>query len=120
MLFSNPRTLPALLLCVGFGLAGYRWMELRRMPPLDPEQVELAIELNYALDLAKAEKAGTPMPDAAQRKLDKEQLRAEIEEHFNGAQAQKETEIWQGLAGGAIGLVLYLGVLFMQRKKVIG
>lgn len=116
MLFSNPRVLPALLLCVGFGLAGYRWFELQRVPEHD---LELAVELNYALDLARAEKAGETMPGAQQRIDDKAQLRAEIQQHLDGERQELKNQITQGMVAGFLGLALYLGVMSLQRRGVI-
>ncbi len=119
MLFSNPRVLPALLLCVGFGLAAYRWYELQNAPPPDPQAIELAVELNYALDLARAEKAGKPMPDAQQRVDEKAKIRQEIEEFMGAERETLQTQIVQGLVAGFLGLALYLGVLMLQRRGVI-
>ncbi len=119
MLFSNPRVLPALLLCVGFALAAYRWYELQNAPVPDPQEIELAVELNYALDLARADKAGNPMPDAQQRVDDKARIRAEIEEYMDAERQELQTQITQGLVAGLLGLALYLGVLVLQRRGVI-
>lgn len=116
MLFSNPRVLPALLLCVGFGLAGYRWLELQRIPEPD---IELAVELNYALDLARAEKAGESMPDAQQRIDDKAQLREEIRSHLDGERQELKNQITQGIVAGFLGLALYIGVMSLQSRGVI-
>lgn len=119
MLFSNPRVLPALLLCVGFALAAYRWYELQNAPSPDPQEIELAVELNYALDLARADKEGKPMPGAQQRIDEKAKIRAEIEEFMDGERQELQTQITQGLVAGFIGLALYLGVLVLQRRGVI-
>lgn len=119
MLFSNPRTLPALLLCVGFGLAVYRWYELQHTPAPDPQEIELAVELNYALDLARAENAGKPTPGAQQRVDEKAKIRAEIEEFMGAERETLQTQMTQGLVAGFLGLALYLGVLALQRRGVI-
>ena len=119
MLFSNPRTLPALLLCIGVFLAGHRWYQLEQTPPYDAEEVELAVELNYALDLARAQRDGQPLPDAQQRLDDKARLREEIEAHFYGKRNELQTQIQQGIIAALIGLVLYVGVMVLQRRGVI-
>lgn len=119
MLFSNPRVLPALLLCVGFGLAGYRWFALERIPPVDEGEIALAVELNYALDLARREKDGEPAPGAQQRIDDKRALREEIVAHIDNERTELELQITQGLIAGFLGLVLYLGVLVLQARGVV-
>lgn len=119
MLFANPRTLPALLLCVGFALAGYRWYEMRQIPQLDPKELAMAVELNYALDMVRAEKAGEELPSQQQRLDAKAAIRDEVLGAYAAERDQMQTQINQGLVAGLLGLALYIGVLILQRRGVI-
>lgn len=119
MLFTNPRVLPALLLCVGFSLAGYRWFELKNSPPPDADQIALAVELNYALDLARQEKAGETLPGTQERIDQKSALRQEIVAHIEGERQILKNQVFQGLVAGFLGLALYLAIVTLQARKVL-
>lgn len=120
MLFSNPRVLPALLLCIGLGVMLIRGQELDAMPSWTQEDIETAVELNLALDLARMNRDAPDQLSPAEKAEHRERLRQEIQETFIDKRAKLEAEYrqgqWMAIAGG----VLMVLVLILQQRGIIG
>lgn len=121
MLFSNPRVLPALLLCVGLGVVLIRGQELRNTPEWTERELETAVELNFALDLARQGSSGqtvAPMTEA-ERQARQADIRRELIATFVEPRQQREKEFRQGLWMSIAGAVLMAIVLVLQQRGIL-
>ena len=117
MLFSNPRVLPALLLCIGLTIFFIRGQELQEAQQWNPQDIETAVELNYALDLVRRGEAQDP--SEAEKKARQDEIRREIEETFIAPQQKMRREYeqakWIAIAGG----LLMVLVLVLQQRGIL-
>lgn len=117
MLFSNPRVLPALLVCIGLTIMILRGNELKNLEQWTPQDLERAVELNYALDQMRAGQAEPLSPDQeAQRKIE---IRAEITSTFVEPQRKAREEFEQAKWITGAGVVLMLIVLVLQHRGIL-
>ncbi len=117
MLFSNPRVLPALLLCMGIGIVLLRGQELKNLQEWSPADIQTAVELNYALDLARTQETRTLSPEEkAQRQA---RIRQDIEATFVIPQQRARTEYRQGMWMAGAGAVLMALVLLLQQRGIL-
>ncbi len=120
MLFRNPRVLPALMLCIGLGLAGIRGWQLRELVMPQGAELDQAVELNYVIDLARSRSSAMdPIPtlppdQAAEHKA---RIRAELLALAETERSRLRTEFYQGLLLIAGGGLFYMLVLYMQRGQ---
>ena len=117
MLFSNPKVLPALLLCIGLGLILVRGQELQTIQAWTPEDIETAVELNLALDLARRAES-TPLSES-EKAARKAAIREEIQKTFVEPQEKIRTEYRQGFWIAGAGLVLMILVVVLQQRGII-
>lgn len=117
MLFSNPRVLPALLLCLGLSLLYVRGKEMKTLQAWNPQDIETAVELNYALDMARREQTA-PASDT-EKQARKAGIRKEIEATFVEPQQRIRREYTQAKWMSGAGLVLMLIVLGLQKRGII-
>lgn len=105
----NPYLLPFLFSAIGLGLIGWygqTWMDLPRYSDAD---IELSVEANLAMDLARLGPALKP-DDAGVERL-RAQIRAEVRADIE----QELREAQGGVAAGLICLVLAAGHGLMRR-----
>lgn len=123
MLFSNPRVLPALLFCVGIAVFYMRGKELDAMPDWSAADIETAVELNLALDLAREQQRdadGNPVTINAQDMEQRKQaIREELQTTVIAKREELETEHRQALIISIVGAVLMVIVLVLQRTGVL-
>lgn len=122
MLFSNPRVLPALLLCVGLALVLIRGQELRAMKQSWTEaDIDTAVELNYALDLAResSRTRAVANPTEAQKRQRQADIRQELTELYIEAPKRVRREFNQGILMSLIGGMLLVIVLILQRRGIL-
>ena len=117
MLFSNPRVLHALLLCIGLTIFLMRGQELKELQQWNPSDLETAVEINYALDLVR--QGGTEPPSEAEKQARQAEIRREIEQTFIEPQLKIQREYeqakWMAIAGG----VLMVIVLILQQRGIL-
>jgi hypothetical protein len=117
MLFSNPRVLPALLLCIGLGIALLRGQELQAIPESTPATLERDVELNYAMDMLRSGQTGDV--SESEKTTRKQEIREQIQTTFIQPRAQMQTEYRQGLWMAAAGAILMALVLILQQRGII-
>ena len=118
MLFSNPRVLPALLIIIGLGILIIRGQEMDQLQAWNPDDLDVAVELNYALDLARlGPDAATPPPAEAEQR--KAAIREEIIRTFVEPQQRLQTEYRQAQWMIGIGGALMIVVLILQQRGIL-
>lgn len=117
MLFSNPRVLPALLLCIGLTIVIMRGQELKSMQQWNPQDIDTAVELNYALDLVRRGQT-TPL-SSSEETARKAEIREEISQTFVEPQKKMQREYEQAKWMTGAGAVLLVIVLVLQQRGII-
>lgn len=117
MLFSNPRVLPALLFFIGVAIIFMRGQELEQMKNWHPEDLETAVELNLALDLARSGHAAPLSAD--EREAREAAIRQELIETFVEPKQRMETEYRQGFWMAGAGLFLMALVMLLQQRGIL-
>ncbi|MGJ8668625.1 MAG: hypothetical protein ACSHXK_03965 [Oceanococcus sp.] len=117
MLFSNPRVLPALLLCIGLTIFLMRGQELKNMEAWNPSDIETAVELNYALDLVRRGEA--PAPSELEKQTRQAEIRSEIVETFIAPQEKTKREHEQAKWMAIAGAILMVLVLLLQQRGIL-
>ncbi len=117
MLFSNPRVLPILMMCIGIGIIAVRGPQIEKFQDWGPQDIDTAVELNLALDMVRSG------PDItlteAQQQARKEQIRAEIMQSFVLPQQKMREEYRQGYWIAGIGFALFILVLLLQQRGLL-
>lgn len=103
------RSLPALLLAVGFGLCGYYGLAWYELPTYSEEEVAASVELNLQIDLQR--RGPHLQPDATGLQRMREMVRAEVEAEINHEREKVQLRFGVGL----IALVLGAGSLVSER-----
>lgn len=117
MLFSNPRVLPALLLCIGLTIFFMRGQELKQLQAWNPSDIETAVELNYALDLVRRGEAEAP--SEAEKQSRQAEIRREIEQTFIEPQEKTKREHEQAKWMAIAGAILMALVLLLQQRGIL-
>lgn len=117
MLFHNPRVLPALLVVIGVTMLYLRGQQLQDIQQWNPQDIETAVELNYALDLMRGGQETEPSEAEKQARLS--DIRQEIVSTFVEPQQRIEREYEQAKWMTGIGLVLMLVVLILQQHGIL-
>lgn len=104
------RSLPALLLAVGFGLCGYYGLEWYELPTYSEEEITASVDLNLQIDLQR--RGPHLQPDAAGLQRMREMVRAEVEAEINREREKVQLRFGVGL----IALVLGLGQAAASRR----
>lgn len=117
MLFSNPRVLPALLVCIGLTIMILRGNELKNLEQWSPQDLERAVELNFALDQMRTGQTEPLSP--AQETQRKNEIRRDITTTFVEPQQKARKEFEQAKWITAAGVVLMLIVLILQNRGLL-
>ncbi len=117
MLFSNPRVLPALLLCIGLTIMIMRGQELENLQKWNPQDVETAVELNYALDLVR--RGTVEEPSEAEKTARQDAIRQEIQQTFVNPQEKMQREYEQAKWMAGAGALLMILVLILQQRGIL-
>ena len=117
MLFSNPRVLPALLVCIGLTIMILRGNELKNLEQWTPDDLDRAVELNFALDQMRN---GEPASlSTAEQNARMAEIRAEIRSTFIEPQEKAREEFEQAKWITGAGVVLMLIVLVLQNRGIL-
>lgn len=117
MLFSNPRVLPALLFCIGLTVLIMRGQELKNMDQWNPDDIDTAVELNFALDQVRRDETSSLSDSEARTR--KQEIRQEIEQTFVEPQKKMQQEYEQAKWMTGAGAILLILVLVLQRRGII-
>ncbi len=117
MLFSNPRVLPILMMCIGIGIIAIRGPQIEKFQHWAPEDIDTAVELNLALDMVRRGDEVTLSEEEQEAR--KAQIRSEIMQTFVLPQQKMREEYRQGFWIAGIGFGLFILVLLLQQRGLL-